>query len=156
MDMRTRILTVLLCVPLLLYLPGCSSKEEKAARFITRGDRLIENGDSVRAILQYKNALQLDPKSAAAHLALGKAFLIQKHYLEAYRTLSAALELDPNLDEARLEVATLLSGGQPEMALEQISKIGKPEPFETRIAVVTASAHIGLKQYEQAIEVLRK
>jgi len=156
MDMRTRILTVLLCVPLLLYLPGCSSKEEKAARFVTRGDRLIENGDSVRAILQYKNALQLDPKSAAAHLALGKALLAQKEYLQAYRTLSAALELDPNLDEARLEVATLLSGGQPEMALEQISKIGKPEPFETRIAVVTASARIGLKQYEQAIEVLRK
>ena len=155
MDMRTRILTVLLCVPFLLYLTGCSSKEEKAARFVTRGDRLIENGDPVRAILQYKNALQIDPKSPAAHLALGKAFLVQKQYQQAYRTLSAALELDPNLDEARLEVATLLSGGQPEMALEQISKIVKPEPFETRIAVVTASAHIGLKHYEQAIEVLR-
>jgi tetratricopeptide (TPR) repeat protein len=155
-DMRTRILTILFCVPLLLYVFGCSSKEEKAARFVTRGDRLIENGDSVRAILQYKNALQLDPRSAAAHFALGKAFLIQKQYLEAYRALSAALELDPNLDEARLEVATLLCGGQPETALEELSKIGKPESLETNIAVVRASAHIALKQYEQAIEVLRK
>ncbi len=156
MDKRTRILIVLLCVPLLLYLPGCSSKEEKAARFVTRGDRLIESGDPVRAILQYKNALQLDPKNPAAHLALGKAFLAQKNYPQAYRTLLAALELDPNLDEARLEVATLLAGSQPENALEQISKIGKPEPFETRIAVVTASAYMGLKKYDQAIEELRK
>src|SRR5208283_2111606 len=91
-DMRTRILTILLCVPLLLYVFGCSSNEEKAARFITRGDRLIEKGDPVRAILQYKNALQLDPKSAAAHLALGKALLRQREYLPAYRTLSEALE----------------------------------------------------------------
>ncbi|MGO9022481.1 MAG: tetratricopeptide repeat protein [Syntrophobacteraceae bacterium] len=153
--MRTRVLTILLCSPLLLYVFGCSSNEEKAARFITRGDRLIENGDPVRAILQYKNALQLDPKSAAAHLALGKALLRQKEYLPAYRTLSEALELDPGLDEARLEVAALLSTGQPEKALEEISKIVKPESSETRIAVVKASAHIALKQYEQAIEVLR-
>ncbi len=156
MDMKTRILTVFLCVPLLLYVSGCSSKEEKAARFVTRGDRLIESGDTVRAILQYKNALQIDPKSAAAHLALGKAFLVQKEYLQAYRTFSAALDLDPNLDEARLEVATLLCGGQPETALEEISKIRNPAPFETRIAIVRASAYVALKQFGQAIEVLRK
>ena len=154
--MRIRILTILLCIPVLLCVSGCSSKEEKAARFITRGDRLIENGDSVRAILQYKNALQLNPKSPAAYLALGKALLAQKEYLQAYRTLNAALELDPNLDEARLEVATLLSAGQPELALEQISKIGKPELFEPRVFVVKATAEVALNRYEQAIETLRK
>jgi tetratricopeptide (TPR) repeat protein len=156
MDMKARILTILICLPLLLYVYGCGSKEEKAARFVARGDRLIENGDTVRAILQYKNALQLDPKSTGAYLALGKAFLASKEYLQAYRTLSTALERNPNLDEARLEVAALLCGGQPEKALEELSKIVKPEPFETRVAVVKASAHIALKQYDQAIEVLRK
>ncbi len=134
--MRTRILTILLCIPVLFYIAGCSSKEEKSARFVARGDQLIESGDPVRAILQYKNALQLNPKSATAVLALGKAFLIQKEYLQAYRALNAALELDPGLDEARLEVAALLSGGQPAMALEQLSKIGKPETFEPRIDIV--------------------
>lgn len=154
--MRTRILTILLCIPVLFYIAGCSSKEEKSARFVARGDKLIESGDPVRAILQYKNALQLNPKSATAVLALGKAFLIQKEYLQAYRALNAALELDPGLDEARLEVAALLSGGQPAMALEQLSKIGKPETFEPRIYIVEATAHIALKQYEQAIGALRK
>jgi len=156
MDTRTRILAILLCIPLLLCFSGCSSKEEKSARFVARGDRLMETGDTVRAILQYKNALQLDPKSAGAYLALGKAFLARKEYPQAYHTLSAALELDPGLDEARLEIAALVCGSQPEMALEEISKIGKPESFETRIAVVKASAHVMLKQYEQSIEVLRK
>jgi tetratricopeptide (TPR) repeat protein len=154
--MRTRILTVVFCIPLLLYVFGCSSNQEKAVRFITRGDRLIESGDTVRAILQYKNALQLDPKSAAAHLALGKALLSQKEYLPAYRTLNEALELDPKLDEARLEIAALLATGEPDKALEEISKVVNPEPFATRIAVIKASAHIALKQHEQAIEVLRK
>ncbi len=64
--------------------------------------------------------------------------------------------MDPNLDEARLEVAGLLCGSQPEKALEEISKIRNPAPFEHKIGVVTASAYIALKHYEQAIEVLRK
>jgi tetratricopeptide (TPR) repeat protein len=116
----------------------------------------MESGDSMRAILQYKNALQLDPKSSVAQLALGKAYLSRKEYPQAYRSLNSALELDPNLDEARVEVATLLAGGQPEKALEEISHIRNPEPFETKIAVAKASAYVVLKQYEKAIEVLRK
>jgi len=154
--MRIRILAILLCVPLLLGLFGCSSNEEKAIKYIARGDRLMEAGDSMRAILQYKNALQLNPKSSAAQLALGKAFLARKEYLPAYRSLSAALELNPDLDEARVEVATLLSGGQPDKALEEISQIRNPEPFQTKIAIAKATADISLKQHKNAIEVLRQ
>jgi tetratricopeptide (TPR) repeat protein len=155
-NMRSRLLAVFLCIPLLLGFVGCGSNEEKAVKYVARGERLMEAGDSMRAILEYKNALQLDPKSAAAHFALGKAYLARKEYLQAYRSLNNALELDPNLDEARVEVATLLSGGQPEKAFEEISQIRVPEPFETKIAVAEASAYVALKQFRQAIEVLRK
>lgn len=153
--MRTRVTTIFICTWLLFYLFGCGSNEEKASRYVARGNKLIESGDTVRAILQYKNALQLDPKSTAAHLAMGKAFLARKEYQQAYRSLTTALELDPGLDEARVEVAMLLSGVQPEMALEEISKIRNVGPFETKIAVAGASARIALKQYAQAIEILR-
>ena len=111
--MRTRIVAIFFCIPLLIGFLGCSSNEEKAVKYIARGDRLIEAGDSMRAILEYKNALQLDPKSSAAQFALGKAHLSRKEYVPAYRSLNAALELNPNLDEARVEVATLLSAGSP-------------------------------------------
>ncbi len=154
--MRTRIVAIFFCIPLLIGFLGCSSNEEKAVKYIARGDRLIEAGDSMRAILEYKNALQLDPKSSAAQFALGKAYLSRKEYVPAYRSLNAALELNPNLDEARVEVATLLSAGQPEKALEEISKIHNPEPFETKIAVAKATADLALKQQEKAIEILRK
>lgn len=156
MKIKIRIFAILVCIPLLLSVYGCGTKEEKAAKFIARGDRLVENGDTVRAILQYKNALQLDPKNASAYVALGKALLAQKDYAQAYRALNAALELNPGLDDARIEVASLLSGGQPEKALEEISKITNPEPYATRIAIVKASALILLKEHAQAVEVLEK
>jgi predicted Zn-dependent protease len=156
MNMRARLLAIVFCVPLLLVFLGCSTNEEKAVKYIARGDRLMEAGDSLRAILQYKNALQLNPKSSAAQLALGKAYLARKEYLPAYRSLNAALELDPNLDVARVEVATLLSGSQPEKALEEISQVRNPEQFETKIALAEATAYLALRQQQKAIEVLRK
>ncbi|HYA42512.1 MAG TPA: tetratricopeptide repeat protein [Syntrophobacteraceae bacterium] len=154
--MKTRALAIVICASALFVLSGCSTNEEKAVKYVARGDRLMQAGDSMRALLEYKNALQLDPKSSAALLAMGKAFLSRKEYPQAYRSLNAALELDPNIDEARVEVATLLCGGQPEKALEEISKIRSPEAFETRIAIAQASAYVVLKQHAKAIELLRK
>jgi tetratricopeptide (TPR) repeat protein len=150
-------LVILLCVPVLAVFAGCGTNQEKAVKYVARGDKLMQAGDATRAILQYKNALQLDPKSPSALLALGKAHLSRKEYPQAFRSLSAALELDPNLDEARIETATLLAGGgQPEKALEEISRVRNPGVFEIKIAVAQATAHVMLKQHEKAIEVLRK
>jgi tetratricopeptide (TPR) repeat protein len=156
MNMKARALIILLCVPLLVAFFGCSTNEEKAVKYVAKGDKLVQEGDSTRALLQYKNALQLNPKSSAAMLAMGKAYLSRKEYPQAYRYLSAALELDPNLDEGRVELAALLCAGQPERALEEISKVRNPEPFRTKIGIAEASAYLVLKQQQKAIDILRK
>lgn len=153
---RNRILVIVLCLPLLLVAAGCGSNQERAASYVARGNRYMQSGDAMRAILEYKNALQLNPRSSAALLAMGKAYVAEKQYLEAYRSLNAALELSPKLDPARLEIAKILSGGQPKLALEQISKLRKPESFEPQVSIVKASALIALKNYKQAADVLQK
>ena len=43
---------------------ACSSMEEKRDKFLASGEALYEQGDYVRARLQFQNALQIDPKFA--------------------------------------------------------------------------------------------
>ena len=156
MNVKIRIGIMLFCVPFLLCASGCGNSKEEAAGYVARGDRFAKAGDTMRAVLEYENALQLDPRNTAAQLALGKAYLAEKDYLRAYRTLSAVLGLDPGLDEARLLLARLLSGGQPREALEQISKIRKPGLLQPGFSIVEASACIVLKQFKKAVDVLRR
>ena len=156
MNVKTRIFIMLFCVPFLLCASGCGNRKEKAAAYVARGDRFGKAGDNMRAVLEYQNALQLDPRNAAAQLALGKAYIAERDYFRAYRSLSATLGLDPGLDEARLLMARILSGGQPRDALEQISKIRKPGPLQPLVSIVEASAYIVLKQFKKAVDVLSK
>jgi tetratricopeptide (TPR) repeat protein len=145
-----------LAMVLLLVVVGCSSREEKTAEFISKGDKLLSSGDPVLAVLEYKNALQLDPKSARANLGLGKAYLQQKDPRKAYGAFQGALELDPTLDEARLEVASLLAAhGEPQKALDEIQKIAKPAPWQPRLDITRARALVALKQYKEALAVLK-
>lgn len=141
---------------LLLLATGCASREEKTAEFISRGDKLLSSGDPVRAALEYKNALQLDPRSVKAKLGLGKAYLQQKEPKQAFGAFQGALELDPNLEEARLEVASLLSmHGEPQKALEEIQRIQSPDPWQPRLDITKARAMVALKQFKEALAVLK-
>ena len=47
---------------------ACSSMEEKRNKFLASGQALYQQEDYVRARLQFQNALQIDPKFAAAYL----------------------------------------------------------------------------------------
>ena len=154
MDKRTSFRTLIFCTALVFLVSACSSKEEKVSKFLARGDRLAAKGDTMRAILEYKNGLQIDPKSSAAMFALGKAYLAQKEYSQAYRFFNGALEFNPDLDEARIQVATLLAPGQPQMALDELSKIRKPDSLEPRMHIVKAQALMAQKEYRKAADVL--
>ncbi|MHC1729286.1 MAG: tetratricopeptide repeat protein [Syntrophobacteraceae bacterium] len=154
--MRIRIGISVLCILFLFVASGCSSKEEKTTRFMARGDQFIEKGDAMRAILEYKNALQLNPKNGSAYLALGKAYLAQKDFQQAFNSFRTATELDSNLDEARVEMAALAAASHPDMAIEELSRIVKPEPLELRIAVVKAHALQALSRHGEVTELLQK
>ena len=72
---------------------GCSSKEEKRNSFLKKGIKLYEAGDYKKAILEFKNTLQLDPNFAEGYLYLGKTYLRMGDPKKAYGSFSKALEL---------------------------------------------------------------
>ncbi len=63
----------LLTTMLLLALGGCN-KAEDAAALMAEGQKYQQAGDNVAALIQFKNAVAKDPKSAEARLALGAAY----------------------------------------------------------------------------------
>jgi tetratricopeptide (TPR) repeat protein len=138
-----------------LILTGCTSKEAKVLDFIAKGDRLLAEGDPVRAILEYKNALQMDPKSAKATFGLGKAYLQQQEYQRAFSAFKSTLEIDPELDESRVEVAWLLAmGKQGEPALLELAQVRHPEAFQPRFDIIKARALLARENYQEALDTL--
>ncbi len=136
---------------------GCTNKEEKVTNFISKGDALMAEGDSTRAILEYKNALQIAPKNVEVLFSLGEAYLSQRDYRKAYGTFRTILDLNPDHDKARMEAASILAlGGQGEKALEELKLIKNPENFSPRLEIIRANALIRKEEYNEAIDILSK
>ena len=62
---------LLLIVMNLTLASGCSAPEAKKIKFFEKAKALCEKGDYVRARLELKNAVQVDPKFALGYYHLG-------------------------------------------------------------------------------------
>ncbi len=110
--MRARTKVLVVCSLLVFVLVSCRESEQ-AAR-IRKGDRLLEQKLYDEAIVEYKQALQSNPKSAAAHYGLGSAYLEKGLLAEAEAEWRAVLELDAEHAGARvgLKKLALLSSAE--------------------------------------------
>ncbi len=103
-----------------IYCCACSSMEQQRDNFLASGQALYQQGDYVRARLQFQNALQIDPKFAPAYLWLAKTELNLKNPQGAYGALNQAVELKPDLTEAQILLGNLLlKAKQPDKAREK-------------------------------------
>ncbi len=59
---------------IILLLLGCSSADEKKNAHFQKGIEYHEKGDTSAAILEFKNAVQIDPKFAEAYAELAFAY----------------------------------------------------------------------------------
>ena len=103
------VFTVLMVLGLVL---GCGTMEQKRDKFLQEGKALYDKGDYTRARLQFKNALQIDPKFALGLLWLAKTELKLENFRGAFGSLQQALELDPKLVEAQILLGQLYLGGK--------------------------------------------
>jgi len=60
--LRGKRVTLLCLVVCMALLAGCGGPEARKQKFFEKGKALYEKGDYVRARLEFKNALQIDPK----------------------------------------------------------------------------------------------
>jgi len=96
-----------------VILQGCNRNPALAKqKYLEKGARYLQKGDFPAAAIEFSNAVQADPRSAAAHLDLGEVYLKMQRFPEAYRELQHTVELDPRNDKALLDLGYLYIAGK--------------------------------------------
>ena len=141
----------------IFWVGGCTSMEGKRDKFLAQGKELYEKGDYIRASLQFRNALQIDPKFAEGYLWLGKTDLKLKKFQGAFGSLSKAVELNPDLIEGQVMLGQLfLMARKLDEVEAKVNLVLKKEPENSEGLLLAASLAIARDQSQKALELLTR
>ncbi|HEX3249098.1 MAG TPA: tetratricopeptide repeat protein [Pyrinomonadaceae bacterium] len=103
----------LLCllVAVAIFLAGCTNPEKAKAEHVAKGEAYLKDSKFQEASLEFRNAIQIDDKFAAAHWGLARAFEGLERYPEMLDELRKAVTLDQNNLEARIKLGNYYLGG---------------------------------------------
>src|SRR5579872_3287076 len=104
-------MSVTRALPLIVLLAaanGCARAHATAGDFTEAGDRYARDGRYSAAVIEFKNAIQRDPRFAAAHAHLAATYELMGRIDDAYREYANALALDANDSRSRLASGRLL------------------------------------------------
>jgi len=140
MFIRNRWLMGIVAIMAVAMLLACGGPEEKKLKFYNKGKALFEKGDYVKAKLELKNALQIDPKYADAYYMFGMVALRTQDFKGAYGNFLKVVELSPQNWEAHTQLGRLLlAGGRPDDALAKADLVIKNNPKSEDALVLKAS-----------------
>jgi len=123
----TRFITLVLLVFFIFNLSGCSDPNAKKVKHYKRALEYVKIHDSKAAIIELKNAIQIDAKFADARYQLGLLYLQEGNPQAAFGELQRTVSLDPKNLDAGVKVAefNLLSHKKDECRkyVEQVLKV---------------------------------
>src|SRR5687768_17104629 len=149
MKLRTASLTVLAAA-----LSGaCSDPEAAKQQALENGNRYFEEKKYAEAILEYRNATQLDPRFGEARQKLADAYAQVGNVRASYAEQIRAADLLPDNTDAQLKAATfLLLTRQFEDAKSRIQPVLAREPNNVRALLILGHASAGMKDVDGAIK----
>jgi tetratricopeptide (TPR) repeat protein len=104
----------------LIALAGCESPEQKVAGFLESARELYAEEELIKAELEVKNALQIQPKNAEANYLLAEISESRQDFPQMAAALRATIDSDPQYVDARVKLGTLYTlAGSTEAAQEQ-------------------------------------
>ena len=129
-------------------------------KYFESGERYFSKGKYREAIIQYRNAAEVDGAFAPAHYQLAQSYLKLQDWQHAYTELARTVELQPENYKARLDLANLLSlDGQPDhlkAAQEQVDVLMQKQPNDADTHVAAASILSREQRFNEAIDELQK
>ena len=145
---------------LLAYSSVQAVQPDVARGRLKAGSDLLERGETVAAIRELRSAVAADPKLAAAHMLLGRAYLEQRSVAlvaEAKAELQQALDLDPTLIWARFYLAKVyIDLGRYDKAREELERGLQTRADVPHFLSLLGEVNRKLGKPELAIELNRK
>ena len=136
-----------------LIISGCGGAEQRKAKYLERGKDYLEQQNYDKAIVEFKNVLQIDPKYAEAYSLLGQAEEGRHEYQRAFGFYYKAIDLNPDQFEARTHIARFyILGGALDKAKEQIDAVLAKQPKNTSALLLQAVVASREGKDEEAIK----
>jgi tetratricopeptide (TPR) repeat protein len=101
-----------LCVLAAVFaMSGCTNPEKAKAAHVSKGEAYLKDAKLQEATIEFRNALQIDERLAAAHWGLARAYEGLTRFQEALEELRKTIELDPNNLDARVKLGNYYLAG---------------------------------------------
>ncbi|HEY0762128.1 MAG TPA: tetratricopeptide repeat protein [Pyrinomonadaceae bacterium] len=94
-----------------IFLAGCTDPEKAKAQHLERGEAFLKETKFQEATLEFRNAIQIDDKSAPAHWGLARAFEGLERFPEMLDELRKVVSLDQNNLDARIKLGNYYLAG---------------------------------------------
>ncbi|MFV0473751.1 MAG: tetratricopeptide repeat protein [Pikeienuella sp.] len=138
-------------------LAACDSAEDRLAKHVEGGRTLVEEGAFEKATLEFRNALEIDANSLAAHLGMAGIYEKQRNYPAMMAHLNKIIEIDPKNAEAQVKLGQMaMLSGQMEEALAKADAVIKDEPNNVGALVLKAGVSLRAGDSATALEYARR
>lgn len=132
---------------------GCGGAETRKEKYLEKGRTYFEQKNYDKAIIEIKNALQIDPKFAEAYYLLGVAEEARQNWQQAFGSFAKAIELDPNHLNARIHLGRLyLMAGNVNEAAKAAEAILASEPTNHSGRLLKATLMVRQNDVDGAIK----
>ena len=150
-------IVVLLAVATPLVTAACSqSPEVKKQKAFERGEKYLKDDKLNEAIIEFRNALQIDPDFAPALHALGRAYADKSWFGDAYRELTRARKVSPDSVPIAIDLGkVLVEIGDWTEAETQASWILERDPQNPQALTIRAGALLGRGKLDEAVGILK-
>ena len=151
-----RCTATLIVLAAVLTLGACGqSPEVKKQKALERAEQYLKDGKPNEAVIELRNALQIDKDFAPALLALGRAYAAKAWYADAARELGRAQTLLPDSVPVAVELGRVLVDlGAWAGAEAQGERILSREPRSADGTYISAATLLGQRRLEEALAVL--
>ena len=136
-----------------LAFAGCSKDPEVAKReYVQSGDAYVAQKKLREAVVEYRNAVQQDPRFGEARLKLAQTYLELGDIGNSYREYVRAADLMPADVDAQVRVGEmLLVARQFEDAMARADKALAIRPAHVPALILRANALAGLNKIDDAV-----
>src|SRR5687767_224551 len=150
-------LRLLTAVGVCLIVSACTDPQVAKMRHVAKGDAYMTEGKYSSAVVEYRNALKIDPKLGEARYKLAKAYDRTDRKSDAVKEYLRAADLMPDRADVQLDAAQLrLNAGDFETARTHAQTALKADPKSVDAQLALAYALAGLKDTPAAIRELEQ